>query len=198
LTEKKMGHGDVLEQLKLKLQFDVDSTQVVSFYAPQIKHLAMMMKENPALSVNLSGYSDASGSKENNLILSQARIDSVKLMLVNQGIDEKYISTEAFGERDAMQVNRTESSDFTERRVDVQLFSHTQNTSAEFSGDNISLSVNLSEKADEDIGESVEDGSVIQVQVTPSVKNVADEQVFKQDLRLEQQQEIEKIHFVQM
>ncbi|PKI12637.1 sortase-associated OmpA-like protein PdsO [Colwellia sp. 12G3] len=122
LTEKTLNHADKLEQLKLNLRFDIDSTQVESFYTPQIKHLAMMMLENPELSVNLSGYSDPSGSEDSNLKLSQARIESVKLMLVNLGVDENYISTEAFGESHSMQANRSTSSNFNERRVEVQLF----------------------------------------------------------------------------
>jgi sortase system peptidoglycan-associated protein len=126
LTEKTLSQADKLEQLKLNLQFDIDSAQVESFYTPQIKHLAMMMQENPELSVNLSGYSDPSGSEKSNLKLSQARIESVKLMLVNLGVDENYINTEAFGESHSMQANRTASSNFNERRVDVQLFAQEQ------------------------------------------------------------------------
>lgn len=126
LTEKILSQVDKLDQLKLNLQFDIDSAQVESFYTPQIKHLAMMMQENPELSVSLSGYSDPSGSEKSNLKLSQARIESVKLMLVNLGVDEKYINTEAFGESNSMQANRTASSNFNERRVDIQLFAQEQ------------------------------------------------------------------------
>jgi len=126
LTEKTLSQVDKLDQLKLNLQFDIDSAQVESFYTRQIKHLAMMMQENPELSVSLSGYSDPSGSEKSNLKLSQARIESVKLMLVNLGVDEKYINTEAFGESNSMQANRTASSNFNERRVDIQLFAQEQ------------------------------------------------------------------------
>ena len=126
LTEKTLSQANKLEQLKLNLQFDIDSAQVESFYMPQIKHLAMMMQENPELSVNLSGYSDPSGSTKSNLKLSQARIESVKLMLVNLGVDENYINTQAFGESSSMQADRTASTNFNDRRVDVQLFSQEQ------------------------------------------------------------------------
>ncbi len=126
VTEQTLNHADKLEQLKLNLRFEVDSAQVESFYTAQIEHLAMMMHENPELSVNLSGYSDPSGSADSNLKLSQARIESVKIMLVNLGVDEQYISTESFGESQSMQANRTASSNFNERRVDVQLFAQEQ------------------------------------------------------------------------
>lgn len=126
LTEQTLNHADKLEQLKLNLRFEVDSAQVESFYTAQIKHLAMMMQDNPELTVHLSGYSDPSGSEASNFTLSQARIESVKTMLVNLGVDEQYINTEAFGESQSMQANRTTSSNFNERRVDVQLFAQEQ------------------------------------------------------------------------
>lgn len=131
MTENTLNQADKLAQLKLNLRFDVDSAQVESFYKPQINHLAMMMQDNPELSVNLSGFSDASGGKENNLKLSQARIESVKSMLVNQGVDEQYIHTQAFGESSSQQTKRTANTDFNDRRVDVALFSQEQVVSTE-------------------------------------------------------------------
>ena len=130
-TENTLSHADKLEQLKLNLRFDVDSSQVESFYTAQIKHLAMMMQENPELSVSLSGHSDPSGSEASNLILSQARVESVKSMLVGLGVDEAYINTAAFGESNSMQASRTTSGDFNDRRVDVQLFSSEQASEVE-------------------------------------------------------------------
>ncbi|MBU2870055.1 sortase-associated OmpA-like protein PdsO [Colwellia sp. E2M01] len=126
-----LSQVEQLEQLKLNLRFDVDSSKVESFYEPQIKHLAMLMLENPELSVNLSGYSDSSGNSASNLALSEARVDSVKSMLVKLGVDEQTIFTEAFGETNSLQANRTKSSDFNDRRVDVQIFAAEQVIEAE-------------------------------------------------------------------
>ena len=121
LTERTLNQADTLEKIKLNLRFDVGSAHVESFYHAQIKHLAMMMQENPELSVNLSGFSDPTGSEKNNLTLSQARAESVKSMLVSQGANAANISTQAFGESTATQISRTPSIDFTHRRVDVEL-----------------------------------------------------------------------------
>lgn len=126
LTEKTLTQAEQLEKIKLNLRFEVDSSQVESFYKPQIKHLAMMMQENPELSVSLSGFSDPSGNEESNLKLSQARTSSVKTMLVDLGVNEANIFTKAFGESTAMQASRTKSSDFNNRRVEVELISQKQ------------------------------------------------------------------------
>lgn len=123
ITEKTLSQADTLAQIKLNLRFEVDSAQVESFYHAQIKHLAMMMQENPDLSVSLSGFSDPTGDENSNLKLSQARAESVKSLLVSQGANENNIFTQAFGESTASQISRTESSDFNNRRVDVELIS---------------------------------------------------------------------------
>lgn len=123
LTENTLNQVKELEKVKLNLRFEIDSSKVESFYAPQIKHLAMMMQENPNLSVNLSGFADPTGSKESNLTLSKARTESVKSMLVNLGVDETHISTQAFGESQSVQSARTASTDFNNRRVEVELVS---------------------------------------------------------------------------
>ena len=47
LTENTLNQVEQLEQIKLNLRFEVDSSKVESFYQPQIKHLALMMQENP-------------------------------------------------------------------------------------------------------------------------------------------------------
>lgn len=121
LTEKTLSQAEQLEQIKLNLRFEIDSSQVESFYKPQIKHLAMMMQENPELSVSLSGFADPSGNAESNMKLSQARTDAVKNMLVAYGVDEEHIRTNAFGESMASQQSRSKNSDFLNRRVEVEL-----------------------------------------------------------------------------
>lgn len=123
LTERTLSQADTLEQIKLNIRFEVDSAHVESFYKPQINHLAMMMQDNPQMSVNLSGFSDPSGNDDSNLTLSKARAESVKLLLVNQGVNESSIFTQAFGEKSAIRISRSARSDFNNRRVDVELIS---------------------------------------------------------------------------
>lgn len=126
LHESTLNHAEQLEQIKLNLRFEVDSSKVESFYKPQIKHLAMMMQENPELSVNLSGFADPSGSAERNMKLSQARTESVKAMLIDYGVSETNILTQAFGESKLADNSRSISNDFNNRRVDVEILSPTE------------------------------------------------------------------------
>jgi outer membrane protein OmpA-like peptidoglycan-associated protein len=59
--------------------------------------LAKEMKENPRLGVELEGYTDASGSLDYNITLSQRRVDSVRRFLVQRGIELRRINAAGLG-----------------------------------------------------------------------------------------------------
>lgn len=121
LSNRTLKQVDTLEKIKLNLRFEVDSSKVESFYQPQIKHLAMLIEENPKLSVSLSGFADSSGSDDTNLKLSEARTQSVKAMLLSYGVKESQVFTKGFGESLAKQQPRSQSNDFNNRKVEVEL-----------------------------------------------------------------------------
>jgi outer membrane protein OmpA-like peptidoglycan-associated protein len=55
------------------------------------------MKENPALAVELEGYTDPAGAPEYNLALSQRRVDAVRRFLVQQGVPQARIHAIGLG-----------------------------------------------------------------------------------------------------
>jgi outer membrane protein OmpA-like peptidoglycan-associated protein len=55
------------------------------------------MKENPALAVELEGYTDPAGAPEYNLALSQRRVDAVRRFLVQQGVEQARIHAIGLG-----------------------------------------------------------------------------------------------------
>ena len=164
LTEKTLSQVEQLEQIKLNLRFEVNSSHVESFYEPQIKHLAMMMQETPELSVSLSGFTDASGSSDNNLKLSQDRTESVKTMLVAYGANEANIFTTALGESSATQISRTQQSDFNNRKVEVELISNEQLTVKVDDKQNEVTPIALNEKLieDENLAENLTEITTLQ------------------------------------
>lgn len=58
---------------------------------------ARWLQRNADRSVVVEGHASTTGPAEPNKILSQARADAVKAFLVDQGVDESRIQTEAFG-----------------------------------------------------------------------------------------------------
>jgi outer membrane protein OmpA-like peptidoglycan-associated protein len=59
--------------------------------------LAKEMKENPRLAVELEGYTDASGSLDYNITLSQRRVEAVRRFLVQRGIELRRINAAGLG-----------------------------------------------------------------------------------------------------
>jgi outer membrane protein OmpA-like peptidoglycan-associated protein len=78
--------------------------------------LVKELKESPLLEVELEGYTDASGSLEYNVMLSQRRVDAVRRFLVKQGVEQTRIHAIGLGPIN----DRTVSSD-QKRRVAVKL-----------------------------------------------------------------------------
>lgn len=59
--------------------------------------LAKEMAEDPRLAVELEGYTDATGSLDYNLALSQRRVESVRRFLVQRGLELRRINAAGIG-----------------------------------------------------------------------------------------------------
>ena len=80
------------------------------------------MKQDPALSAEVLGYSDSQGPESANLRISQQRADAVKNYLVTRhGIDPARISTDARGEADPVGDNATAAGRAQNRRAVIIL-----------------------------------------------------------------------------
>ncbi len=76
------------------------------------------MKENPEIEVEIRGYTDNTGSYNRNVELSKQRAESVKLYLMNKGIDAARIRTRGFGPEDPIAPNTTAEGRARNRRIE--------------------------------------------------------------------------------
>ncbi len=83
--------------------------------------VAQLMKENAAISLSLSGYTDSSGNAESNLRLSKERAGAVKRYLVSQGIDEGRLRAQGFGIANPRADNNTAEGRALNRRVEMEI-----------------------------------------------------------------------------
>lgn len=86
----------------LLITFELNSANLTEQARANAKVFADALK-SPALSgskFEIAGYTDASGSADQNLTLSQQRADAVKSFLVGQGIDPSRITSKGFGAND--------------------------------------------------------------------------------------------------
>jgi OOP family OmpA-OmpF porin len=81
------------------IHFELDSPRVPRPNWPIVKKVADFILANPdVLEIDIEGHADETGTDEHNLILSRNRAASVKKLLVQDGVDEKRITTHAYGE----------------------------------------------------------------------------------------------------
>ena len=85
----------------------------------KLAKVAGILLAYPGLKVQVEGHTDAIGSDEYNLKLSQARADSVRAYLVSQAVPAANVSAVGLGESDPVASNDTASGRQQNRRVEM-------------------------------------------------------------------------------
>lgn len=104
--------------IKLKVNFDFDSTKVKEHYFNDLRELADFLKRFSDLQVDLEGHTDSIGTNEYNMDLSQRRANAVVDVLVNQyGIARSRLEPKGYGETQPVASNETKDGRAENRRV---------------------------------------------------------------------------------
>lgn len=121
--EKQQNETGQLQanNLLMSLQFSTGSSDIAPHYQEQVAALAQILNETPSMKIDLSGYTDLTGEESLNQTLSQARVESVRALLMAQGVDEQQIATFAFGEESPVVANSEHEVSFYDRRVVMKL-----------------------------------------------------------------------------
>ena len=92
-----LGSGTAIRMPDDQL-FQYDSSDLQPSSVEQLQKLGTLIRRNPKATFSIEGYTDAFGSYEYNLDLSQRRADSVKNYLVSvMGINPAQIQTRGYG-----------------------------------------------------------------------------------------------------
>ncbi|GAB6073577.1 OmpA family protein [Nautilia lithotrophica] len=105
-----------------EIEFDLNSAVIKPEYMPKIKKFAEFLKENPAYKAQIQGYTDNTGNKIYNIVLSQKRAKAVYEALINLGIDKNRLSWEGFGDANPIAPNTTPEGRAKNRRVIAKLY----------------------------------------------------------------------------
>jgi len=81
-----------------KVYFDYNSAEIRTDAEFDLKTLAIILKNNPDVRMELGSHCDSRGNNLYNLRLSQKRADSVRQYLINQGIDGRRLESKGYGE----------------------------------------------------------------------------------------------------
>lgn len=114
---------------QLNIAFDFDQAVVKSQYLPDLQAFADILKQNPDISVELSGHTDYLGDDDYNQRLSERRADSVAQILVGQfGVSEEQLMRVGYSESKPLVAGDTDEQRALNRRVQAQLVDYNQGT----------------------------------------------------------------------
>ncbi len=102
------------------LLFDTDGATVQPASMPMVAEIGKLMKARPKLNVYIVGHTDMTGALEHNLDLSRRRADEVvRLLVTEQGIDQRRIPGHGVGPLVPVATNTTADGRQLNRRVEV-------------------------------------------------------------------------------
>ncbi|BAV08702.1 Outer membrane protein OmpA [Filimonas lacunae] len=91
----------VVEDNKALLQhvlFELNSSELDEAGQAQLKEVAVYLQNHPDVKVEIGAHTDATGTKELNLKLSQSRADACVKYLAGEGIDAKRLTAKGYGD----------------------------------------------------------------------------------------------------
>jgi len=104
--------------------FGFDKSDLSAVAQDNIKNLATVLNKYPDTYVRVEGHTDAKGTDEYNMALSQRRVNSVTAFLIKQGIAANRIQGFAYGKTQPIATNDTEEGRAKNRRVEFSIFAN--------------------------------------------------------------------------
>lgn len=103
------------------ITFTSNSSSITSHFFPILDSISTVLHEFNDTSLNISGYTDSTGSDTHNQKLSEQRANSVASHIVNAGISHGRIQSRGFGERYPIAPNETAMGRSQNRRVEISI-----------------------------------------------------------------------------
>lgn len=82
----------------IHIYYDFNQANVREESMPELQKLLRMLQENPEFKVEIASHTDARGSSDYNLLLSQRRAEAVVNWLIRQGIQRERLIARGYGE----------------------------------------------------------------------------------------------------
>ncbi len=105
----------------LDVKFDSNAYQTTLASRPNIRKFAQFLKRYPNAKVKIVGYTDSSGSRARNQVLSERRAASVKSLLVQYGIPSSRIRAIGKGDLNPIATNDTPEGREQNRRIEAEI-----------------------------------------------------------------------------
>jgi len=113
------------QKIELNNVFFYQSTsKLIETSYPELDRIVQALKNNPAVRIEIDGHTDNQGDPGLNIILSQSRVETVKVYFLEKGIDPSRIVTKAFGGTKPIAPNDIEENRKKNRRVEILIIAH--------------------------------------------------------------------------
>ncbi|HCS87269.1 MAG TPA: hypothetical protein DIW30_02220, partial [Bacteroidales bacterium] len=114
----------IKEGIKVKinhLYFATNKTVILPESEAAMSDLADFLRENPTVTIRITGHTDAIGSDAANMKLSIGRAKAVRADLIARGIDADRIEYDGKGKTEPIASNDTEEGRAQNRRVEFEI-----------------------------------------------------------------------------
>lgn len=116
----KLGESIILKNIF----YESNSYVLKDLSKTELNKLAVLLKENTNMKIEISGYTDNVGSDSDNLKLSENRAKSVVQYLTEAGISSSRLTYKGFGEAQPIADNSTEEGRALNRRTEFKVISN--------------------------------------------------------------------------
>lgn len=101
--------------------FDVDKYALKDESKAELNKLVAFLKNNAKMVIEVSGHTDNTGNKQNNIILSGNRAKSVYQYLIANGIEATRLTFKGYGDAQPVADNKTEAGRKLNRRTEFKV-----------------------------------------------------------------------------
>lgn len=101
--------------------FEINKFDIKPASQTELDKLVQLLNENPALKIEISGYTDNVGKPADNLLLSINRAKAVVNYLVSKKIDSKRLTAKGYGAAKPVADNKTEEGRAINRRTEMKV-----------------------------------------------------------------------------
>ena len=120
VSYEKGAINDVNNVLAEKvIYFEYDSDQISPDYQELIAHHGKYLASNSDMKVRLEGHADERGSREYNVALANRRAQSVRRLVLFQGVNADQVSVISYGEEKPVALGHDNESWRLNRRVEL-------------------------------------------------------------------------------
>lgn len=117
---------DIILNMPGNVTFATNSSDISSSFYQVLNSVSIVLKKYNKTLIDVTGFTDSTGSAQYNLQLSQQRANSVAQYLVSQGTDSRRFLINGAGESNPIASNQTASGREQNRRVEIKLSPLTQ------------------------------------------------------------------------